>query len=51
MSEHNFDTHRCDGTLANRCSIRRYPASEPVNKFDYEHDGRWHLFMQECDFD
>lgn len=35
---HNFDTHRCEGSIAAHCSLRRY------------HDGRgWHLSKRDVD--
>ena len=43
MRDHDFETHRCEGSLAARCSIRRYPAKRHVR------DGRWHLWKQTWD--
>ena len=50
---HDFDTHRCSGTRANQCSIRRYPAPTDGrgDSLYYKRDGRWHLFAQQYDFD
>lgn len=44
MSAHDFETHRCEGSLKARCSIRRYPKRTPTY-YAYD-DGQWHLSQQ-----
>ena len=41
MSAHDFETHRCIGSLDACCSIRRYPKRTPAY-YPYD-DGQWHL--------
>ena len=48
MSAHDFDNHRCEGSLKAMCSIRRYSARVP--NYTYR-DGHWHLYQQVTDFD
>lgn len=47
---HEYETHRCHGSLGAKCSIRRYrPGSG--SPYLIGHDGRWHLYEREIDFD
>lgn len=48
MSAHDYDNHRCKGSLRARCSIRRYPAQ--TLGYTYR-DGHWHLYQQVTDLD
>ena len=43
----DFETHRCEGSLKNYCSIRRYQVRRNISN----RDGRWHLWRQVTDFD
>ena len=45
MTTNDFETHRCMGSLAARCSIRRYPVKRHIRN----RDGRWHLWKQTWD--
>ena len=49
MTTNDFETHRCMGSLAARCSIRRYPDTRPTPTFYSHKDGRWHLWKQTWD--
>ena len=49
MRDHDFETHRCEGSLAAGCSIRRYPDTRPTPTFYSHKDGRWHLWKQTWD--
>lgn len=53
MSDHDFETHRCEGLLAARCSVRRAKHRKLVPLIDawMQRDGMWHLYVQEYDFD
>jgi hypothetical protein len=51
MSLRGFETHRCEGSLAVRCSIRRYPDTRSTPTYFSYKDGRWHLYQQVIDFD
>ncbi len=48
MSAHDFDSHRCEGSLKAMCSIRRYPAQ--TLGYTYR-DGHWHLYQEDYDMD
>lgn len=49
MSAHDFETHRCDGSLEASCSIRRNPHKKlsPFRDAWMRADGEWHLYVQE----
>ena len=52
MSAHEFETHRCEGSLKARCSIRRLDCRVlPLRMAWMRTDGDWHLYMQDVDFD
>ncbi len=46
MTVHDFETHRCRGSLRHHASIRRYLAGDPPY---FYRDGRWHLGVREYD--
>lgn len=41
----DYETHRCEGSLAARCSIRRYHEGPPLLCAD----GRWNLWHLDYD--
>lgn len=45
----DYDSHRCDGSLRARCSIRRakHRMMLPFRDAWMRHDGMWHLYTQE----
>lgn len=49
MRGHDFETHRCEGSLRSYCSIRRYPATNDYQRTFNFRDGEWHLYEQEWD--
>lgn len=51
MSTHEFDTHRCEGSLKARCSIRRYQDMRLSPTYYSRKDGHWHLYEQITDWD
>lgn len=52
MSVHGFETHRCDGSLRARCSIRKHKGNTvPFRRAWMRTDGQWHLYEQVVDFD
>lgn len=50
-NQQGFETHRCDGSLKNDCSIRKYPADNSGLWPEWEHDGTWNLFVRDLDMD
>ena len=50
MSAHDFDTHRCEGSLRALCSIRRYQDWRGYYRM-FRCDGRWHLYQRVTDWD
>jgi len=52
MSAHDYDSHRCEGLLKARCSIRRMGGRTiPFRQAWMRTDGKWHLYQQIMDFD
>ena len=51
MSAHDFETHRCIGSLDAHCSIRRYPDMRPAQSIFDRRDGYWHLYQEDYDMD
>jgi hypothetical protein len=51
MAAHDFETHRCGGSLEARCSIRRYGQDGSRLFQRFRRDGEWHLYRQYVDFD
>lgn len=45
MSAHGLETHRCEGSLKARCTIRRYPKRTPMHH--RLEDGHWHLCQED----
>lgn len=41
---HDYEGHRCSGSLKSRCSIRRYPLDPGSLKPIYYRDGHWHMW-------
>lgn len=41
MTNRDFETHRCKGSLESECAIRKYPKTS--EGYTYK-DGKWHLF-------
>ena len=46
---HDFETHRCHGSLRSFCSIRRYDVPNGVHVPAFERDGMWHLRVLDYD--
>ena len=50
--EKDYETHRCDGSLRARCSIRRLDSKTiPLRLAWMRTDGHWHLYEQITDWD
>ena len=50
MNAHDYDNHRCNGSLKARCSIRRMDG-RTIRQAWMLTDGQWHLYQQFTDFD
>jgi len=43
-----FETHRCDGSLRERCPIRKFEVDE---RHVWPNDGYWHLYSLQYDYE